>query len=514
MNPLPLLVVLPFLGGVLAWLLDRPRSSGDVVRGPREASWRITLMFLVLETLVLLGVSFQSPSGVGPWREHFAVPWIPAMGISFCLDMDGLSLALLWLTLLLSLPCVLLTTRHVRHHAGVFHFLLMTTITGIVGTFLATDLFLFFFFWELMLVPMYVLISVWGYEDRQRAAIKFFLYTQGSGLLMLLAILGLVVMHLRTTGELTFDYFILAATPLPPHLSMLLMLGFFFAFAVKLPVIPMHVWLPDAHTQAPTAGSVLLAGVLLKTGGYGMIRFNVMLFPQAAVEFAPVAMGLGVAGILYGAWLSCAQTDIKRLIAYSSVSHLGFVLLGIFSHSPVGMQGAIIQMLAHGLSTGALFIIAGSIQERVHSRDMERIGGLWDAMPRLSGAGLFFAVASLGMPGLGNFAGEFLVLLGTWHVSPPLAVLATTGLVLAALYSLRLINHVFLAASVTEHRQLTDFPLRQMAVLGGIMVGLVVLGLYPQPFITSTIPSSPALSSPVSVSPVPAAPMSQDGGRP
>lgn len=368
------------------------------------------------------------------------------MGIAVRLDMDGLSLSLIWLSLVLCFPCVFLSTRQVTVNAGAFHFLFLATLTGVIGTFLATDLFLFFFFWELMLVPMFVLIATWGHEDRQRAAMTFFMFTQGSGLLMLVSILGLVMAHYRTTGVLTFDYVTLSRTPLSPALSMLLMVGFFMAFAVKLPVVPVHVWLPAAHTQAPTAASVLLAGILLKTGGYGMIRFNVMLFPDAASRFAPIAMGLGVAGILYGAWLSFAQDDVKRLIAYSSVSHMGFVLLGIFCGSRMGMQGAIMQMLAHGLSTAALFLIAGAIQDRLHTRDMRRIGGLWAAMPRLSSAGVFFAVAALGMPGLGNFTGEFLVLLAAWHVSPPLATVAAAGLVPAAMYTLRMVNRIFLAA--------------------------------------------------------------------
>ncbi|GCE85101.1 NuoM family protein [Komagataeibacter diospyri] len=487
MNPLPALVLLPVVGGGLAWLAEhiQPHTTTPA----RDASWWVVLGILTVETLLLVMVTFHHPAHAGPWLGHFSVPWIPAMGIAIRLDMDGLSLSLIWLSLILCFLCVFLATRQVTVNAGAFHFLFLATLTGIIGTFLATDLFLFFFFWELMLVPMFVLIAAWGHEDRQRAAMKFFMFTQGSGLLMLLSILGLVIAHYQESGELTFDYFTLAHTPLSPAVSMLLMLGFFIAFAVKLPVVPVHVWLPDAHTQAPTAASVLLAGILLKTGGYGMIRFNVMLFPDAASHFAPIAMGLGVAGILYGAWLSCAQDDVKRLIAYSSISHMGFVLLGIFTGSRMGMQGAIIQMLAHGLSTAALFLIAGAIQDRLHTRDMYRIGGLWTAMPRLSTAGLFFAVASLGMPGLGNFAGEFLVLLATWHVSPTTATLTTAGLVLSAIYALRMVNRIFLAASRPDQHPIQDFPVRQMAVFACIMVFLVVLGLYPQPFMMFSAPS-------------------------
>lgn len=496
MSPLPALVLLPLLGGAVAWLADRSSTTGT--SSARKISWRITLMVLTLETVLLLITTFGQHSYQGPWLDHFSIPWIPIMGISFQLDMDGLSLSLLWLTLILSFPCVLLATRKIDTNAGAFHFLFLAALTGITGTFLATDLFLFFFLWELMLVPMFVLISAWGHEDRHRAAIRFFLFTQGSGLLMLLSILGLVITHYRQTGVLTFDYFTLAHTHLSSFLSMVLMLGFFIAFAVKLPVVPVHVWLPAAHTQAPTAASVLLAGLMLKTGGYGMIRFNLMLFPETALRFAPVAMGLGVAGILYGAWLSCAQNDVKRLIAYSSISHMGFVMLGIFTGSNTGLQGAIVQMLAHGLSTGALFLIAGAIQDRLHTRDMAQIGGLWASWPRLSSAGLFFAVASLGMPGFGNFTGEFLVLLATWHVNSIVAALTTAGLVLAAIYSLRMVNRIFLAPTRTPPLHATDFSIGQMSVLGVLMVLLVLLGVHPQPVMTLSLPSSLSTAAPSS----------------
>ncbi|MFS3135359.1 complex I subunit 4 family protein [Gluconacetobacter sacchari] len=497
MIALPALVLLPAIGGLAAWL------SGQDDR-PTHLPWWVAIATIILQTVLLLVVTLAAGFGTGPWLGHFSIPWIPALGIAARMDMDGLSLVLLWLTTLLSFPCVILSARDIGERPGLFLLLVLTTIAGVDGVFLATDLFLFFFFWELMLVPMYVLILRWGHEDRRRAAIKFFLFTQGSGLLMLVAILGLVILHWRATGALTFDYFALADTVLTPATAMALMLGFFIAFAVKLPVVPLHVWLPDTHTQAPTAGSVLLAGILLKTGGYGLIRFVVLLFPDAAARFTPVALALGVAGILYGAWLSLAQDDMKRLIAYSSVSHLGFVLLGVFSGSPMGMRGAVVQMVAHGLSTGALFVIAGSLQDRLHTRDMRRMGGLWQALPHLSSVALFFAIASLGLPGMGNFVGEFLVLLATWRISPPTAILGAAGLVLSAVYSLTMIGRAFLGPPATgpdpDHAG-PDFGVRQMTVLGLTMALLLVLGTYPQPILDLSLPAGPHATQPEAARP-------------
>ncbi|WP_182944185.1 complex I subunit 4 family protein [Gluconacetobacter johannae] len=475
------LVLLPLVGAAAAWLAGRA--------SPR-APWPVAVATLVLLAALLAYITWAVPAGGGPWLAHASAPWIPALGITLRCDMDGLGLVLLWLTVVLSFPCVLLASRDITDTPGTFHALLLATIAGVDGVFIATDLFLFFFFWELMLVPLYVLITVWGHEDRTRAAFKFFLFTQGSGLLMLLSILGLAFVHQQQTGILTFDYFALATTHLSPVLAMGLMLGFFVAFAVKLPVVPLHVWLPDTHTQAPTAGSVLLAGVLLKTGGYGLIRFVVLLFPDAAIRFAPVALALGALGILYGAWLSLVQDDIKRLIAYSSVSHLGFVLLGVFSASPLGVAGAVVQMVAHGLSTGALFVIAGALQDRLHTRDLRRMGGLWPALPHLSATGLVFAIASLGLPGLGNFVGEFLVLLATWRISPPIAILGAAGLVLSALYALTMVGRAFLGPPPGDGwPALPDFGARHMAVLGAAMALLLALGLYPQPVLDLSLPA-------------------------
>src|SRR5690606_6913289 len=347
---------------------------------------------------------------------------------------------------------------------------------------------------EVMLVPMYFLIAIWGHENRVYSALKFFIFTQASSLLMLASIVGLAYLHYASTGAWTFDYFDLLGTETAGDVAMLLMLGFFVAFAVKLPAVPLHTWLPDAHTDAPTAGSVILAGVLLKTGAYGLIRFVVPLFPAAAAELAPVAMALAVAGILYGAVLAFAQTDFKRLVAYTSVSHLGFVLLGVFAWNEAALQGAVMQMIAHGLSTGGLFLIAGSLQERLHTRDMRRMGGLWAALPTMGAIALFFAIASLGLPGLGNFVGEFLVLLGAFAASRTFAVLGALGLIAAVVYSLALIQRSF-HGDLRTPLHAADFGRREMSYMAALIVLLVWLGVRPQPVLDTAAPALGALTA-------------------
>ena len=383
---------------------------------------------------------------------------------------------------------VLCSWTEIREHIGFFHFNLMWILAGIAGVFLALDLFLFYFAWELMLIPMYFLIAIWGHERRIYAAIKFLLFTQLSGLLMLIAILALYFMHYQATGVYTFQYGDLLGTPLTPMAERWIMLGFVLAFAVKLPVVPLHTWLPDAHAEAPTAGSVILAGLLLKTGAYGLLRFVVPLFPNAAQEFTPIALVLAVIGIVYGAVMAFAQTDLKRLVAYTSVSHLGFVLLGIFSWNSFGLQGAVMTMICHGLSTGALFILVGALQERTHTRDMDRMGGLWTTVPRLSGAALFFALASLGLPGLGDFVGEFLVLLGSYQLSVGITVVAAVGILASTFYALRLVQRVFHGEN-TQRWNLPDLSPREALIVAPMIVALLWLGLYPQPVLNTFAPA-------------------------
>ena len=481
------LILILLVGGVLSWIVARRHET--------SARW-IAVASLGADFLVTVGAWIADTGRSQPetrrWLEECNFNWISQFGIRFHLALDGLSLALLLLTYFLGIVAILSSWTEIRQRVGFFHFNLLWVLAGITGVFLAADLFVFYLFWELMLVPMYFLIGIWGHERRIYAATKFFLFTQLSGLLMLVAIISLAVLHQHATGVFTFDYEQLLNTTLSPRAARLLMLGFFIAFAVKLPAFPFHTWLPDAHTEAPTAGSVILAGLLLKTGAYGLIRFVLPLFPGPSRELAPLMMTVGVIGILYGAVLAVAQTDLKRLVAYTSVSHMGFVLLGVFAGNEIALEGAVIQMISHGISTGALFVLAGLLQERMHTREISEMGGLWETMPALSGAGLVFAMASLGLPGLGDFVGEFLVLLGAYRANVSLTVVATVGLLAATLYGLRFAQGAFHGPNL-HHWKLPDMRLREWTILVPMILCLLWIGLYPQPVLNTLRPSLAAV---------------------
>lgn len=482
---------------ILVWLIAIPLVSGIVAglvaRRSQLASRWISLLAMVAGFAISVGIWIHDYSHISLltqrlWIAQIDVPWIPGFGIYFHLAMDGMSLLLITLTFLLGITSVMISWREIHDGVGFFHFNLLWVFAGIIGVFLAMDLFLFYFAWELMLVPMYFIIAIWGHERRVYAAVKFFLFTQLSGLLMLVAILTLYFAHHAATGIYSFEYSALMHTPMAPQVAMLVMLGFFIAFAVKLPMFPLHTWLPDAHTEAPTAGSVVLAGLLLKTGAYGLLRFVLPLFPNAAHRFAPVATVLAVIGILYGALLAFGQTDLKRLVAYTSVSHLGFVLLGIFIGTPLAIAGAFITIIAHGISTSTMFMTVGMVQERTHTRDMDKLGGMWETVPRLSGAGVFFVLASIGLPGMGDFVGEFLVLLGTFRVSPTLAALATVGVLCSTFYGLKFIARAFHGPNKNQWK-LADLSAREILIVGAMMVVLLWIGLYPQPILNTFQPN-------------------------
>ncbi len=461
------LIIILMLGGITVLFTDKINT--------KLSRW-ISLFVLLIDFVIIIIFWLSNPasitiSGEADWLVSFTKEWIPQFGISLNFAMDGLSLILIVLTIFLGILSVLTSWNEIQERVGFFHFNLLWILAGIIGVFTALDLFLFYFFWEVMLIPMYFLIGIWGHENRLYAAYKFFIFTQASGLLMLLAILGLYFIHGNQTGVYTFNYFELLGTQINYGTAYVLMLGFLIAFAVKLPLVPVHNWLPDAHTQAPTAGSVVLAGLLLKTGAYGILRFVLPLFPKVSIDFAPIAMILGVVGILYGAKLAFAQTDFKRLVAYSSVSHMGFVMLGIYAFNELAYQGVVLQMITHGISTGALFIIVGLLSERIHTRELGEMGGLWEQVPRMGGIAMVFVMASLGLPGLGNFVAEFLVLAGSYQASVLWTVFASLGLVASSIYSLRIMQRVWHGDKQKKH-DLKDFAPRELIIMGSLIIEL------------------------------------------
>lgn len=478
---LPWLILLPFIGGFLSWQSERFNRA--LPRWIAVVSMALTLLM----SLLLWGqghYGLQLPTGLPQWQSEYTASWIPRFGISIHLALDGLSLLMVVLTAFLGLLAVVCSWKEIDRYEGFFNLNLLWIIGAVMGVFLAIDLFLFFFFWEMMLVPMFFLIALWGHkgsdgQTRIRTAIKFFIYTQASGLVMLVSILGLTYLHYQQTHVWTFNYEQLLHTSMSPTFAYLLMIGFFIAFAVKMPLVPLHGWLPDAHSQAPTGGSVDLAGILLKTAAYGLLRFSLPLFPHASAEFAPIAMGLGAISIFYGAWLAFQQTDIKRLVAYSSVSHMGLVMIAIYSGSQLAYQGAVVMMVAHGLSSAGLFIICGQLYERLGTRDMRLMGGLWGRIAYLPGLAMFFAIATLGMPGTGNFIGEFMMLFGSYQVVPALTIVATFGIVFASVYSLIMMQRAYFGRAQHES-MLAAMSIRELTMLLSIAVLLLVLGFFPQ----------------------------------
>jgi NADH-quinone oxidoreductase subunit M len=474
---LTLLVFLPLCGSLLVFAFWRSDSFA-----------RLTALIFALAEFALSAWACTGPSrgqfGAAPAGFFFYqdASWIERFGIRYTLGMDGISLVMVLLTAFISVIAVIVSWKGIKESIPLYFALLLAMESGIQGVFLGLDVFLFYLFWEIMLIPMFFLIGIWGHGRRIYSAVKFFLYTFIGSLLMLVAIISIYLMHGAQTGSYSFALAQLIHTSVPYGTSLWLYAAFLFAFAIKFPIFPLHTWLPDAHTDAPTAGSVILASLLLKTGAYALIRFGYPLFPEAAHTFTPLLYTTAVIGISYGAWVAFAQKDMKRLVAYSSVSHMGFVALGIAAWSPVALSGAIMQMVNHGITTGALFAMVGMLDERTESRELATYGGIWGKVPVFSFFFLLFCMASAGVPGLNNFIGEFLVLVGTFRVSPIAATGAFLGIVLTLVYTVRLVQEV-LFGKENKPLTLSDVSLREGGVLAMLAIVDVYLGVHPGPLL-------------------------------
>ena len=475
---LSLILFFPLLGSFLALVFWR-----------RPVVCRLaTLLVALVDLALIIGLfilNLTAQAGpTGKWLVAEDFPWIERFGIRYSLGLDGISLMLILLTAFLTVLCILVSWKQITERVGPFHFFLLFMETGVLGVFLATDLFLFYLFWELQLLPMFFLIGMWGHEKRVYATIKFILYTIIGSLLMLVALIGLYVIHGSQTGIYTFAFDQLVQTKFSPGAELWLYAAFLLAFAIKIPVIPIHSWLPDAHTEAPTAGSVILAGLLLKAGAYAVLRFAFPLFPNAARFSVPLLLVLGLGGLFYASWIALAQKDIKRLVAYSSIAHMGLVVIGIAIWNRMTLSGAVLQMINHGLSTSALFILVGMLDERVHSRKIADFGGLWRKMPVFSGFFLLFAMASLGMPGFNNFVGEILILIGTFRTWPWVAGIGFAGLVLTMIYILWLVQEMLFGETRSEQIRripLEDVTTREAAILLPLAAAVLFIGLHPGP---------------------------------
>ncbi len=477
---------LPLVGLTILLFMREDTQAQNI----KWTAFGVSLLTFVASLLLWAGFNSDQPGlqFVQRWD------WLPSYGISYYVGIDGLSLLLVLLTTFI-MPLAILSSfsSHIFEERGrikLYYMFMLLLEWAMLGVFVAQDLVIFYIFWEVTLVPMYFLIGIWGAEKRIYAAVKFFLYTMAGSILMLLAILYVgtsagtfavpEILAKLQSGALVFPFSGLFST------QGLLFLGFLIAFAIKVPIWPLHSWLPDAHVQAPTAGSVILAGVMLKLGTYGIVRFCLPLFPQASIAWSPIIGVLAVIGIIYGAWVSYAQTDIKKLVAYSSVSHLGFVVLGIFALNAQGIQGGVLQMVNHGISTGGLFLLVGMLYERRHTKAIDAYGGIWKAMPVFGGISLIVVLSSMGLPGLNGFVGEFVILLGAFGSSvlgPIFALFATLGVILAAVYLLYMFQKVYMGELVKEeNKHLEPLQWNEIAVLIPILIAIFVFGLQPAPF--------------------------------
>ena len=472
---LSFLIFFPLVGAVLVLLV--PASRPGAARATA-----FTFSLITFAASIPLFIWFDGGRSTMQFVERSA--WVPSLGITYFLGVDGISVLLILLTTFLSAISILSSFSAITERVKTYYATLLVLETGMIGVFAALDLVLFYVFWEAVLIPMYLIIGVWGGPRRIYAAVKFILYTVAGSLLMLVAILYLYFAYHAAHGEFTFNLLKLYQTPLGRSAQLWLFAAFALAFAIKVPMFPFHTWLPDAHVEAPTAGSVILAGVLLKMGTYGFVRFAMPLFPEATRAFAPVILALAVIGIIYGALVALVQPDVKKLVAYSSVSHLGFVMLGLFALNVQGLQGGILQMINHGLSTGALFLAVGMIYERRHTREISQFGGLSEILPWFAACFLIICLSSLGLPGLNGFVGEFLVLLGAFRTHPFIAAVSALGVILAAVYLLWMFQRVMFGPVTNEaNRGLKDLTPREFWTLAPVIALIIWIGVYPNPFL-------------------------------
>jgi len=504
---LPALLLIPLVGAVVILVLPvrDPAQTGGV---ETPAARQLALWFFVLEFIVSAGLWWSfNPADTG-WQASIDTRWIPTWGVRFTLGVDGIALMMVLLTTFIMPLSVLGSWTSIRTKVRSYYALLLILTTGMIGVFLARDLFLFYVMWEVMLVPMYFIIGIWGGERRIYASLKFFIYTMLPSLLMLVAIIYIGI-HARTamgTPDFSYDH-VLAITNMPERTALWLFAAFFLAFAVKVPMFPFHTWLPDAHVEAPTAGSVILAGIMLKMGTFGFLRFALPLFPGAAMNptIRMIILILAVIGIIYGALVAMVQPDFKKLVAYSSVSHLGFVMLGIFALTLQSVQGALLIMINHGISTGALFLLVGMIYERKHSRLIDSYGGIARVVPLFAAILTFVSLSSIGLPGTNGFVGEFLVLIGSFKTYPVLTIIAATGVIFAAAYLLWALQRIlFNPLDKPENTHLPDLNKRELALLVPMIAVIIWLGVYPAPVLRRMEGSAQLLIDRVQSGPNPA----------
>ena len=482
---LPALLLIPIAGAILIYVARIGRGRADDIANAGSARI-IALATLIVEFLVSAGLWWTFDPARSTWQNVVMKPWIPEWGANFVVGIDGISLMMILLTTFIMPLSVLGSWTGVREKLPAYYALLLVLTTGMIGVFVSLDLLLFYVMWEVMLVPMYFIIGIWGGERRLYASIKFFLYTMIGSLLMLVAILYLWIQTWQA-GAPTFSYDSLLRTIDVSRTAGLLLFGaFFLAFAVKVPMFPFHTWLPDAHVEAPTAGSVILAGIMLKMGTYGFLRFAMPLFPDVVMSPAvrTTMLALAVIGIVYGALVAMVQPDFKKLVAYSSVSHLGFVMLGILALTLESVQGALMVMINHGISTGALFFLIGMIYERRHSRMIDAYGGIARVVPLFAAMLTIVSLSSIGLPGTNGFVGEFLVLVGSFRTQPIWTVIATTGVIFAAAYLLWAIQRILFQPMVhAENERLTDLNVREMVIMAALVIPILWIGIYPKPIL-------------------------------